>query len=32
VSITRGADYVNGDQRWIVRGQCVEQRAGRVVG
>ncbi len=32
VSITRNADYANGDQRWTVRGQCVETSAGVVAG
>ena len=32
VSITRNADYANGDQRWTVRGQCVETSAGVVTG
>lgn len=32
VSVTRGADYANGDQRWTVRGQCVAPAAGVVRG
>lgn len=32
VSVTRGADYANGDQRWTVRGQCIAPSAGVVRG